>query len=292
MKAWARILLFTLLPWTILGQHDLDAVEAHILSKEYAEAEKLLSKIVQTGKDPELKDKLGEVYGYQLKWDQAIEIYRDLTEYYPENAGYFFRYGGVMAKKAQSSSPFSAVMYVGRIKSSFKKALKLDPESIEVHWALIDLYISLPGIVGGSNSKAMEYALRLKKLSPLDGYLAIGYVHEYDDEPIKAQSNYMKALAMLDRDKSITRNQLNYQIGKVCSDYAIDPDKGISHLNTYISNYTVMDGVPLEWAYYRLAKIYKQKADKRNAMLWIAKALETKPDFEPALDEKMAIARL
>ena len=153
-------------------------------------------------------------------------------------------------------------MWVG-LKVALKQALKLDPDSIEIHWALIDLYISLPGIVGGSLSKARSYALELKALSLLDGYLALGYVYEYDNEPEKAKMNYIKALNLLHDLGQVTRNQLNYQIGKICSDYGIEADKGIAHLNVYISNYTVMDGVPLEWAYYRLAKIYRNKSDRK-----------------------------
>ena len=277
---------------TLFGQSSLETVDAYIEAKDYIKAEELLKESLQTNSNPTLKNKLGEVYGYQLKWDEAIDIYKELTSSFPENAGYFFRYGGVLAKKAQSSSPLMAWMYVGRIKNSFKTSLKLDPTSLETHWALVDLYVSLPGIVGGSNSKAYSYANNLKGLSPLDGYLAIGYIHEYNEEPEKARSNYMKAFKLLDSYQENTRNQLNYQIGKICSDYQIELDRGIRHLKIYIDNYTVLDGVPLEWAYYRMAKIYRAKKDRDEAEEWIEKALMLKPDFKPALEERTRLAGL
>ncbi len=275
-----------------MAQSDLSGIEEHIGKKQYQAAEKNLISLIEEDRDPELKAKLGEVYGYQLKWDEAIEIYRELTLMYPKNAEYFFRYGGVLAKKAQQSNTFLALTLLSRIKNSFKMALKLDPGHISAHWAMIDLYVSLPGIVGGSTSKAFDYALELRKLEPLDGYLALGYVYEYDDEAEKAKAHYLKALAILNELEKLERNQLNYQIGKICSDYGLHLDKGIEHLNAYIENYTVLDGVPLEWAYLRLAKIYRKKLNKDRALAWINKSLSLNPGLPPALAERSAIERL
>ena len=286
------LIFYFLISGTLLGQSSLETLDAYIEAKDYIKAEELLKKNLQTNSNPSLKNKLGEVYGYQLKWDEAIDIYKELTKRFPDNASYFFRYGGVLAKKAQSSSPLIAWMYIGRIKSSFKTSLRLNPKSLETYWALVDLYVSLPGIAGGSNSKAYSYANKLKALSPLDGFLAIGYIHEYNEEPEKARSNYMKAFNLLDTYRENTRNQLNYQIGKICSDYQIELDRGIRHMKIYIENYTVLDGVPLEWAYYRMAKLYRAKKKRKEAELWIEKALALKPDFKPALDERNRLAVL
>ena len=291
MKSGLFIFYF-FIPWLLLSQTSLDDVERYIELKNYSAAEKSLKRELKKGSRPELKDKLGEIYAYQLEWDKAIDVYEELTESFPDNASYLFRYGGVMAKKAQSSNTFTALMYLNRIKSSFRKSLKLDPTSIATHWALVDLYVSLPRIVGGSDSKAFNYAKQLKLLSPLDGYLAIGYIHEYNDEEEKARSNYMKAFDLLDSYGDTSRNQLNYQIGKICSDYKIELDRGIKHLNLYIENYTVMDGVPLEWAYYRMAKIYRAKMDRRKVEYYVDKALAAKPDFGPALEERKQVAGL
>ena len=284
------LLLCVLIHWALPAQ--TYSVDRYIHQKNYSAAENLLKRQLELGSRPGLKDKLGEVYAYQLKWDQAIDIYEELTDTFPDNADYFFRYGGVLAKKAQSSSSFVGLMYLGRIKSSFSKSLKLDPTNIATHWALVDLYVSLPRIVGGSYSKALGYAKQLKRLSPLDGYLAIGYIHEYNDDDETAKSNYMKAFGLLDTYNETPRNQLNYQIGKICSDYKTDLDRGIKHLNLYIENYTVMDGVPLEWAYYRLAKLYRAKMDRGQAEYWIDKALSIKPDFDPALQERRQVTNL
>ena len=287
-----RLLFFLLFPLSLVAQSNLTIIEKYIEDKDYRMAEQKLLKLIEADSDPDLKAKLGEVYAYQLKWDEAVEIYRELSVNYPENAEFFFRYGGVLAKKAQASNTFLALTMLGRIKNSFKMALDLNPTHIRTHWALIDLYVSLPGIVGGSMSKAYEYAQELKELEPLDGHLALGYVYEYDDEPEKARAQYLEAMSILNDFDNLERNQLNYQIGKISSDYGMQLDKGIEHLNAYIENYTVLDGVPLEWAYLRLAKIYRKKSNKDKALSWINKSLNLNPDLTPALTERSIIERL
>ena len=225
----------------------------------YKRASELLLKQPNLYSNPVLLDKLGETYAYQEEWDKAIEIYSALTTLVDNNPAYFFKYGGVLAKKAQNSNPFVGLTLIRRIKSSLKKALILDPLHIPAYWALIDLYVSLPGIVGGSYAKAYELAKHLKQISTLDGLLALGYVYEYDNEPADARTNYLKALALANTYIEFERNQLNYQLGKVCSEYGLRLDQGIKYMTSYIENHSVKDGVPLEWAYYRMALLYRKK---------------------------------
>ncbi len=266
-------------------------VDSYVAKGAYEKAQDILLKAIKVNPSLELRDKLGVVYSYQLKWDNAIEIYQELTKEAPKSVKYQFRYSGALAKKAQSSGKFKAFMLLGRIKDGFRKTITLDANHIGAHWALIDLYVTLPGIAGGSKAKAYQYAEKLKKISPLDGYLALGYIYEYDDEPEKSEKSYLKALSYLE-EGDFDRNQLHYQIGKVCAEYAMKLDKGIFHMQEYIANYSVMDGVPLEWAYYRLAKLYRKKKDKEQALVWVNKALINKPNFKPALKEQEIIRAL
>lgn len=241
---------------------------------------------------PVLLDKLGESYAYQEDWDKAIDTYKKLTSLVEDDPTYYFKYGGVLAKKAQSSNPFIGLTLLGRIKSSFYRTLALDPNHTGAHWALIDLYVSLPGIVGGSYNKAYELAKELKNSSPIDSYFAMGYVYEYDDEPVKAKSSYFQALALVREDKKFERNQLNYQLGKVCSDYGVQLDKGIEYMTRYITHYSIKDGVPLDWAYYRMALLYRKKGNKQKSLFWINRTLKQRADFKRAQEEKQLILGL
>ena len=79
------------------------------------------------------------------------------------------------------------------VENAFLTAAKLDEKHIDSRWALVILYIELPGIVGGSESKAQKYATELMNLSKVDGFLANGYIDEYFKRYEKAAIDYEKA---------------------------------------------------------------------------------------------------
>jgi len=292
MKLKYSIVLFILcVTWGRAQENILTKANEYIAAKEYKKAIELIES--NTGNSSsELKDKLAESYAYLGEWDKAIPIYEDLKERHPENAEYWFRYGGVLAMKAQTSSRLTALTLIGRIKSSFIRAAELDNKHIDTRWALVDVYLTLPGILGGSVSKAEQYADELKEISLIDGYISKGYVYEYDDEPSKAKDNYFKGLEALSKVDSISRNQLRYQIAKICGDYGIKIDEGIHQMNQFIDNYSVKDGVGKEWVYYRLARLHRHNNNKEIANEYIEKAIAMKDEFTPALKERERIFKM
>lgn len=302
------------------SQSSKDKAKTYMADKDYEKAELELSTYVSSNpNDKEAIELLGDAYGYQKKWDNAIEQYEKLKDNYPSNANYHYKYGGALGMKALSVSKFKALGIIGDVKEAFLKAAELDPNHIDTRWALVELYVSLPGIVGGSNSRALKYANELQNLSKVDGYLAKGYVYEYDDEPELAEKYYKLAIeeggsvtcyekltnfyeSNHQPDKAIgnleeaqrkhQRNAMHYQIGKVCADYNIQLEKGEKCLKAYLSNHSAKDGVPKAWAYYRLAQIYKHKKNKTEALKWIDKAIKGLPGIEVFQEEKVLISNL
>lgn len=314
------LFLFLLLPCVFFGQSTLMDVEKLMDKKQPAKAEATLESYVKENPN-DLKgiELLGDAYGQQKKWDEAIIEYKKLVAASPKTANFHYKYGGAMGMKALTVNKFKALGMIGDIKSEFLKAAELDSNHIETRWALVELYIQLPGIVGGSTSKALDYAKELEKLSKVDGYLSKGYVYENDDEPELAEKYYKmaikeggsmicyekltafyekqkeprKAIANLQENHDAhKRNALHYQIGKVAAEYNIELEKGEQCLNMYIKNYSAEDGVPLEWAYYRLAQVYKNEGKKSEALKYINKAIAGLPDIKPFKKEKDTILSL
>ena len=288
--------------------------------KEFISAERLISDHLGDHPDDiQAIELLGDSYGHQRKWDDAIDHYKKLVDFDDHNANYHYKYGGALGMKALNVGKLKALSLIGDIKHAFLRAAELDPSHIDTRWALVELYIQLPGIVGGSKRKALKYADELGELSEVDGHLAKGYVYEYDNEPELAESHYKKAIEVGGSitcfekltnlyvkenapDKAVAnieatmskhnRNALHYQIGKVCADYNIQLDKGERCLKTFIENHSARDGVPIEWAYFRLAQISKNRADKQKALEWIDKAIEQRADFKQALKEREKILKI
>ncbi|MEM7185731.1 MAG: tetratricopeptide repeat protein [Bacteroidota bacterium] len=268
---------------------------------------------------PKTREYLGDIASYAKDWDTAIDFYDELVEEDDSNANYHFKAGGALGMKALEISRIRALGYIGTIRRHFDRSAKLDPNHIEVRWALVEFYIQLPGIIGGSEKKAIKYANELADISPVDGHLANGYIAEYSKRPEDAERFYKKAIevggsvhtyekltnlyestdqpakaiaTVTDCLKVHDRNALHYQIGKIAAQYNLDAELGINCLQKYIENYSVKDGVPKDWAYYRLAQIYKNLGQKKPALEWIDKALVDRPDFEEALKEKQLILSL
>ena len=315
-----KFLIFLLFPMLAFSQSTVIEVNRLFQQKEFIKAEKIASDYaMQNPSDLKAMELLGDAYGHQKKWDDAIEQYKKLVEIKDDNANYHYKYGGALGMKALEVNKFKALGIIGDVKEAFLKAAQLDPEHIDTRWALVELYMQLPGIIGGSKKKSLKYADELEQLSKVDGYLAKGYVYEYDKKPELAEAFYKKAIKVggsltcfekltnlykneKQPKKAIAtieeayekhnKNNLHYQIGKVSADYNIELEKGERCLKMYIENHTAKDGVPVEWAYYRLAQIHKNKHNKIEALKWIDKALDVRQDFKQAKEERQKILSL
>lgn len=318
-KIMKRLFLFLLYPMLCFSQQSLDGVEALFEKKEFLKAETLIKSVLETHPENlKATELLGDAYGHQKKWNEAIDAYKKLVDTKPNIANYHYKYGGVLGMKALENK-LKAVGFIGDIKSSFIKAAELDKTHIEARWALVELYMQLPGIFGGSKSKSLKYAEELQALSKVDGYLAKGYIYEYDDEPQLAEKYYKMAIkeggsltcfdkltkfyekknqpenaikTIEEAHKKHQRNALHYQIGKVAAEYNIALDKGEQCLHTYIANYAPEDGVPKAWAHYRLAQIHTHKNNKKEALEQIEIAISQLPKIKAFRDQKEKVLAL
>ncbi|MFT4668439.1 MAG: tetratricopeptide (TPR) repeat protein [Ulvibacter sp.] len=312
--------LLVIFPFFCLSQNNFEKAEVYFQEEKFDLAKPLFKSYLESHPNSlKSKEYLGDIASYSKDWEAAIDYYEDLVSIDAINANYHFKYGGATSMKALEISKVRALFYVSDIKEAFETAASLDPLHIETRWALVEFYMQLPGIIGGSEAKAIEYANELGNISPVDGYLANGYIAEYADRPLDAENFYKKAVeiggsfhtyeklsslyeknnqpqeAIETAAKSLKvhkRNQLNYQIGKIAAQYNIDPELGLYSLEQYVKNHSVKDGVPKDWAYFRMAQIYKNLGKKENALLSINRALSSRPDFKEALEEKRIIKAL
>jgi tetratricopeptide (TPR) repeat protein len=315
-----HLIALLIIPSILMSQSTFEKAEKLFKEEKFQSAKSLFaSYLKEHPEDQKTREYLGDIAGYVKDWDTAIALYSVLVEENGNSANFHFKHGGALGMKALEISRIRALSYIGDIKEAFLNAARLDPEHIEVRWALVELYMQLPGIIGGSESTSLKYAKELQNISPVDGYLAKGYIAEYAERPEDAERFYKKAIeiggsphtyekltthyeknkrpkeAIETASKSLElhkRNSLNYQIGKIAAQYNLDGALGINCLKEYIENYSVRDGVPKDWAYYRMAQIYKNQGEKEAALSWIEKALEDRPDFKQAIEEKEIILSL
>jgi tetratricopeptide (TPR) repeat protein len=200
------LFLFLLFPVLILAQTNFDKAEQLFKEKKYDQAQTIFESYLKENPS-HLKtiEYLGDIAAHDKSWDKAIGYYKKLKKIKPSEANYYFKYGGALGMKAKDANKFKALGMIDEIKSSFEKAIELNPKHVEARWALVYLYINLPGIVGGSETKAIRYSNELLKLSPVDGYLSRGQIDEYFERYAAAEKNYIKA-------NEIGKSKITFQV--------------------------------------------------------------------------------
>jgi tetratricopeptide (TPR) repeat protein len=139
---------------------------------------------------------LGDISVQLKEWDKALGYYQKLKNLKPNEANYYYKYGGVLGLKSKEGGKWVAIRLIGDMKESFEKALVLNPKHIEARWAMIEYYLQVPALFGGSEKKAQRYADELMKLSPVDGYLSKAHIDEYFERYKSAEKNYIKAIEL------------------------------------------------------------------------------------------------
>lgn len=191
------IVLFLFFPLMIWSQSSFDTAEKLFREDKFEQAQPLFEQFLKENPS-NLKaiEYLGDIAGNYKSWDKAISYYKKLKQLKPSEANYYYKYGGALGMKAKEVSKFKALGMIDEVRGSFEKAIALNAKHIEARWALIELNLQLPGIVGGSQSKAIRYSNELLKVSPIDGYLSRGHIDEYFKRYTAAEQQYKKAIAI------------------------------------------------------------------------------------------------
>lgn len=222
------LVIFLLFPLMIWSQSTFDTAEKLFKEEKFDQARPIFEFFLKSNPS-NLKtiEYLGDIAGRNKSWDTAIGYYKKLKQLRPSEANYYYKYGGVLGMKAINGNKFKALGMIDEIKGSFEKAIMLNPKHIEARWALIELYMQLPGIVGGSQSKAIKYSNELMKLSPVDGYLSRGHIDEYFRRYTAAEEQFKKAIA-------INGSKMSYQkLANLYKNKMNEPEKAKSVLEEY-----------------------------------------------------------
>ncbi len=194
MKRYLFLFLL-LIPMFAISQTDFDKAEKLYLSKSFEQSKVLFQNYLKDNPSSlKTLEYLGDIEGQNKSWDNAIYYYKKLKQLKPSEANYYYKYGGVLGMKAKESNKFKALGLISEVKSSFEKAISLNPKHIEARLALVELYLQLPGIVGGSEKKALLYANEIAQISAVDGYLSKGHIAEYFGGFKEAEVQYKKAV--------------------------------------------------------------------------------------------------
>ena len=282
--------IFCLFTVSSFAQGDLKEGENKLENGKIEEAKEIF---LRNASNPRALEYLGDIASFKKEWDKAIDYYKDLVKIEPDNALYNFKLGGALGMKAYYGSKFEAALLLGDIKKHLRKAAELDPTHTETRRALVELYMQIPGFIGGSKTIADSYASDLERLNPVDALLAKAYIFKSEDYKELASMKYNEALRTArKKPELITRNYLRYELGEAAAIFNLQPEAAKKMLHEYIEHYGYQDLKSPAWAYLRLAQIEKFQDNKDKALALIEKSLSMDPSFDKAIKEKREIQRL
>lgn len=312
-------LIILSIPIVLSAQNQMDKAIIEFDNKNYTKAETQFKAIVkQNPNHLKAYEYLGDTYAAQQEWGKAIDAFEYLVKKQPDNANFNFKYGGSLGMKAKNSNKFTALFLLDDVKQYLNKAADLDPNHIDVRWALLELYLELPGVVGGSVTKSKNYALQLQNISPVDGDLAFGRIADYEEDFKTAEKHYKNAVHVggsktcysklidlyvkykkpnkaLDITKEaiqkLNSNDFNFKYAEMALNSNTNIDDGIMYIDRFIQNYNSTN-YSLDKALVLKAKLHYNLGQFKEAKICLREALVVNPDSIQAKTELSRIEQL
>lgn len=211
-----RSALLALLLTSVFGMQSANGHEysALIKAKKYAEVERAVSSklAVEANHADALLAKIDLILieAKVSRLDEGVKIAEQCIASHPKNSECHEALGNTLGVKAEKGGMMSAVSSLSKIRDSFKKAIELDPRNFNATSSLMTFYMEVPGLMGGSNSKAKDLILETSKLNPSVGNLLQAKFDLKDDKIEKARTSALAVNAA--GTPAITQLQLDILI--------------------------------------------------------------------------------
>jgi tetratricopeptide (TPR) repeat protein len=279
--------------------------------------------------DVELQCRYGQALMGIGKSDDAITALKAGVALDPKN-GYCHRMlGEAYGLKVQqgmadgSTGMFSAMSMMKSARGEWESAADLTPNDVQVHADLAMYYIMVPGIAGGSYSKAHDQEALIDKLDPIQGLQTRATEAGNKDDTAQGEALLKQAVAedkttgslmalgifyygakhYDDAFKTFREAEAKdpktygawYQIGKTAGLARGNYDEGIESLKHYLTFTDLPDNQPTAaWAHLRLGNIYEYQghADLAQAEYQTARSLNERGDPELIAQLTKAEARI
>ena len=129
------------------------------------------------------------------EWDRGIATCERARNLDPHKSLYHLWLGRIYGEKADRAGFLSAAGLAKKVRSSFERAVELDPESWEARADLAEFYLEAPGIVGGGKDKAQAQADAIATLNPALAHWIAAHIAAKNHDSASAEREYRAAIA-------------------------------------------------------------------------------------------------
>jgi len=135
----------------------------------------------------------GKNYFMLGEYKKAIDFFEKALAVSPASSDAELWLGRAWGRRAESGSPF-AIIYAGRTRQCFEKAVALDPHNREAKNDLFDFYLSAPGMLGGGIDKAEAAAKTIAGERPAEYEFEEAQIAEKRNDLPSAESHLRRAV--------------------------------------------------------------------------------------------------
>jgi tetratricopeptide (TPR) repeat protein len=201
--------------------------------------------------------------------DAALVKLQDCVKNTPQIAACHYGVGAVTGIQVLAQGMMKAAFGIGQVRDEFIEALDIDPTFYLARSGLVQFYLMVPGIAGGSVAKAREVAHAAVLRQPEYAKMLDASILEYDDR--LADAERLLATVQAGSDPALADELRSQWIG-LGFDYlqAKQPDKARA-------------------AFERVAR---DKANQVEAHYGLARALSDQQQWDAAIAEYQLAARL
>jgi tetratricopeptide (TPR) repeat protein len=192
LRRWPMLILFALLQ----PAHASSAKELLSAGRVDDAIQTLEQHIANSDTDAESYNLLCRAYFMVEEWDRGIPACERARNLDPQNSSYYLWLARIYGEKADRVGFLSAAGLVKKVRTSFERAVELDPKNADALTDLAEFYVEAPGIAGGGKDKARDAADKLMALNPAMSHWIAARIAEKNKNNGEAEREYRAGIAV------------------------------------------------------------------------------------------------
>jgi len=253
---------------------------------------------------------LCRVYYAQDMADAAVKECEQAARSSPNDSDTQMWLGRTYGLKASTSGPLTAFSFARKVRSSFERAVQLNPANVQAMSDLGEFYVAAPGIVGGGLDKAQALAAKMRPRFPSQSHRLLGLIAEKRNDTATAEAEFKlaaetgrtpeayvdlghfyqkhhqpeKALEALEAaiDADHRKDAALVDVASILTSAHRSPQLAENVLREYLSSPAKSDAAPAFKVHVQLGDLLARRGDTAAARREYAAATAMAAHYEPA----------